>query len=300
MGDKLEVGGETLRRIHYQANKRKTELYWLGFLQGARASGRVEHAEIAAIKAEAENFQRFFNDPDARDLVEDITHVHGVFDHDLYEQLGDIVDIRLKLAPAEEGFSDKDRINEFLGFCAGVICDGEVLEEEARAIVRRFSKDPVLNEHPHLARLSETLSEAMEDGILTGAEAEDVKCWIVRIVGDGYADTGVPSLGNTSALPDQIQDRRAIIFPDRIFVVTGALRIAPRRKLAAMVTNKGGIFAERITLETHYLIVAPSASRDWKSSHFGTKIETAQKYIAGGSPLRFVPEHVFEQALGLA
>lgn len=88
MGDKLEVGGETLRRIHYQANKRKTELYWLGFLQGARASGRIEHAEIGAIKAEAENFQRFFNDPDARDLVEDITHVHGVFDHDFVRAVG--------------------------------------------------------------------------------------------------------------------------------------------------------------------------------------------------------------------
>lgn len=158
----------------------------------------------------------------------------------LYEQLGDIVDIRLKFAVAEDGLSDKDRINEFLGFCAGVICDGEVLEEEARAIVRRFSKDPVLNQHPHLVRLSDTLSDAIADGILTGAEAEDVKRWIVRIVGDGYVDTGLPSLGNSSTLPDQLQDHRAIIFPDRIFVVTGALCIAPRRKLAAMVADKGG------------------------------------------------------------
>lgn len=54
---------------------------------------------------------------------------------------------------------------------------------------------------------------------------------------------------------------------------------------------------DRITLETNYLIVAPTASRDWRATHFGTKIETAERYISQGSPLRFVPEHVFEEAL---
>jgi hypothetical protein len=54
----------------------------------------------------------------------------------------------------------------------------------------------------------------------------------------------------------------------------------------------------RITLETHYLVVAPTVSRDWRSTHFGTKIEKAQKYIVQGAPISFVPEHVFEEALG--
>src|SRR6185437_10962945 len=97
-----------LRRINYHANKRKTELYWLGFLQGAMASGRIEHGEIAAISTEARAFAKFFDDPDAKDLVEDIAHVHSVFDNDLYEQRDDIVGIRRKFAIREDEFSAKD------------------------------------------------------------------------------------------------------------------------------------------------------------------------------------------------
>lgn len=299
MTEKLEVDGEDLRRIHYHSNKRKVEIYWLGFLQGVRASGRIEHGEIAPLKAEAQAFARFFNDPDAKDLIEDITHVHGNFDNDLYEQLDDIVSVRRKRMTRDAALSEKDVVNEFLGFCAGVICDCKVLEAEAKAIVRRFSDEPALSGNPHLVGLRNTLNEALADHVLSGRESEEIKEWITRIVGDGYADTGVASIGNTSQMPDMLEDHRAIVFPERIFVVTGTLRIAPRRKLAEMVEARSGVFADRITLETHYLVVAPTASRDWRSTHFGTKIEKAQKYIADGAPLRFVPEHVFEQALKL-
>lgn len=297
MSEKLEVGGADLGRINRRANKRKTEFYWLGFLEGTMASGRIEHAEVAPLKAEAEAFARFFNDPDAKDLVLDIAHVHGVLDNDLYEQLDDIVSARRKLAIAETDLSDKDRMNEFLGFCAGVICDGEVLEAEAKAIVRRFAADPALTKNPHLVNLRSTLDETLADNVLNGKEAEDVKDWITRVVGDGYVDTGLPSIGSTTQLPGMLADHREIVFPERIFVVTGALRIAPRRTLAELVRARGGVFSEHITLETHYLVVAPTASRDWRATHFGTKIETAQKYISQGAPLQFVPEHVFEEAL---
>lgn len=297
MGNKLEVGGVELGQINRQSNRRKTELYWLGFLEGTMASGRIEHGEIASLKAEAEAFARFFNDPDAKDLALDIAHVHGVFDNDLHEQLDDIVSVRRKLAIAESELSDKDRMNEFLGFCAGILSDGEVLEAEARAIMRRFAADTALSQHPHLVNLQSTLGTALADNILDGRESEDIKDWITRLVGDGYADTGLASIGNTTQLPDMLSDYREIVFSKRLFAVTGALRIGPRRALADLIRARDGIFAERITLETHYLVVAPAASRDWRATHFGTKIETAQRYIAQGAELRFVPEYVFEQAL---
>jgi NAD-dependent DNA ligase len=163
--------------------------------------------------------------------------------------------------------------------------------------VRRFAADPALSKHVHLVNLQSTLNAALADDVLSGRESEDIKEWITRLVGDGYSDTGLPSIGNTTDLPNMLSDHREIIFPKRTFVVTGALRIAPRSALAELVRLRDGIFAERITLETNYLIVAPTASRDWRATHFGTKIETAQRYISQGSPLRFVPEHVFEEVL---
>jgi NAD-dependent DNA ligase len=297
MTEKYEVGGAALRRVHEGTNRRKLELYWLGFLQGAMASGRIEHAELNAIRAEAQAFADFFNDPDAKDLLEDIAHVHGVFDNDLFEQLDDIVSVRRKLAINDSELTDKDRMNEFLGFCAGIIADGEVLEAEARAIVGRFQLDQHLRNHPHLTALSDTLGRALADHELTNAESEDVKSWIQRIVGDGYADTGVASIGGTSQLQDMIQHHSHVEFPGRLFVVTGALRIAPRRTIARMLEELDASLVNHISWKTNYLVVSPAASRDWRSTHFGTKIEAAQKIIADGGPLRLVSEHVFEEAL---
>ena len=54
------------------ANDRKREVYWIGFLQGALSSNRIESGEEYAILAEADKFVEFFEDPDAADLAEDI------------------------------------------------------------------------------------------------------------------------------------------------------------------------------------------------------------------------------------
>lgn len=296
---KLEVGSEELRRIHFHSNRRKRTMYWVGFLEGAMSSGRIERAEMPAIETEARAFAKFFNDPDARDVAEDIAHVHGAENNDLAEQLADVINAQRELVGREYDLNEKDRINEFLGFCAGVICDGQVQEREATAIARRFARDPLLAEHAQLLQLRKTVVDALADGVLTGTEAEDIQEWIARLVGDGYSETGLPSMGLASQFPDMISDHTQIDFPRRTFVMTGALRIAPRREIARMVHAAEGIFANTVTKQTDYVIVALVASRDWRATHFGTKIERARELINRGSGLRLVAENAFETAISI-
>jgi NAD-dependent DNA ligase len=206
---------------------------------------------------------------------------------------------RRRIVIGNEAMSPKDKINEFLGFCAGVICDGVVSDTEAKSIIERFSREPVLSEHPHLLQLQGTLRSAVADGVLTSEEADDIKAWIARIVSDGYSETGLASFGATPSMPDMIEDHSEIEFPERVFVVTGTLRIGPRREVAHMIEALDGIFANAVTRQTHYVVLASVASRDWKQSHFGTKIERAQALVAEGSTLRFVSEPAFESALRL-
>lgn len=294
---KLEVGGEDLRRIHFHSNRRKKAMYWIGFLEGAASSGRIEGTEMAALEAEARTFAEFFGDPDARDVAEDIAHIHAEEANDLFEQIDDVIAAQRELICATAEVSEKDRLNEFLGFCAGVICDGRVLEEEATAMARRFARDPDLARHSELVKLRQTVIEAIADGRLTGEEAEDIRAWIARLVGDGYSETGLPSMGLAAQHPDMLLDHSLIEFRRRCFVVTGALRIAPRREIARMVESFDGIYADRITTQTDYVIVAMAASRDWRATHFGTKLERARELINAGAALRLVAEHAFEAAL---
>jgi len=295
--NELEVGGDELRRIHRDANRRKRDCFWIGFLEGTQASGRIEEAEVPALEAEAMAFVKFFQDPDARDLVEDIRYVHDSNSSDLYDQISDVVEAKRRHLSAAGDITDADRMNEFLGFCAGIICDGKVLHREATAMLERFKRDPYLAEHAHLAKLRETLVEAMADSALTEDEAEDVRSWVARIVGDGYYYTGLASIGHAPQLENMLADHAEVAFTGMCFVITGALRMGPRREIADAIVALNGVVAKTITFKTNYVIIASNASRDWKMTHLGTKIEKAIEYQNQGAGLRFVPEHVFEAAL---
>lgn len=297
---KLDVGGRELARIHHISNRRKRDTYWLGFLSGALASGRIEANEEPAIVAEARAFAEFFHDPDARDLVEDITHIHRPGSNDLFEQIQDIVDYRRRALDTDAAWTDKDAMNEFLGFCAGTICDGVVLEKEAHAMLARLNADRSVSSAPGLSNLHDVLDAALKDGFLDQDESSDVHAWIVRLVGDGYNDTGMGSFGTTGNIGQTIEHHRDVAFGGMVFVVTGALRLGPRRHIAQAIVQRSGLFHERMTLKTNYLVVAPTASRDWTHSSFGRKIEEAHGLIAKGAALRFLPEHIFEEALAQA
>ena len=52
-----------------------------------------------------------------------------------------------------------------------------------------------------------------------------------------------------------------------------------------------------VTDETDYVVVSNTASRHWKTTHYGTKIEAALKKIEAGHAMRFVAEHALASAL---
>lgn len=49
--------------LNKSRNARKRLAYWIGFMEGALASRRIEGAEAEALLVEADRFVSFFNDP---------------------------------------------------------------------------------------------------------------------------------------------------------------------------------------------------------------------------------------------
>ena len=167
-------------------------------------------------------------------------------------------------------------MNEFLGFCAGIICDGRILRLEAHAILDRFRGSEVLMSAVPFARLRRAIEAAMADGVLTQIEADEVQEWIARLVGDGFIDTGIPNIGTVSRLDDPITDPGEIrIFGSR-FVLTGPMRMGTRAFIRAEIERVGGVLDPRTTHRTDYLVVSSKASRHWRTTHFGTKMERAK------------------------
>lgn len=213
------------------------------------------------------------------------------------DQLKQVIeDKRAELGPSSTS-AETDEMNEFLGFCAGIICDGRVLETEVRAILRRFKSSFVLMAAAPFATLRGAVQSAMDDDVLTDDEAVEIQEWIAQLVGDGFIDTGIPNIGSVAKLDDPITDPSQIHLEGSVFVLTGPMRMGPRAFIISEIESVGGICTPRTTKKTDYVVISSTASRHWRTTHFGTKIERARELIEKGQKLRFVSEVALQQAI---
>lgn len=281
------------------ANDRKREVYWIGFLQGALSSNRIESGEEDAILAEADKFVEFFEDPDAADLAEDIRARCFSGQNDFMTALENVIKEKRGEIQAAAPYSERDEINEFLGFCAGIVCDGLILKAEAEAMLSRFHDSMVLSSSVVFRDLWRALEAALADKILTEEESEEVRAWIALLVGDGYVDTGIPNIGNTAELDEPIRDAAQITLKDACVVLTGPMRMGTRDFIITEIERCGGEVGKTTTRKTDYVVVSSTASKNWRATHFGTKIERAKELIVEGYKLRFVTEAALEAAIKL-
>ena len=288
---------EDIDRIQKGANDRKREVYWIGFLEGALSSHAIEPGEEAAILAEAEKFAEFFEDPDASDLAEDIRARCFSGQNDLMAALEDVIADKRDEVQAAAPYSERDEVNEFLGFCAGIVCDGLILPDEADAILTRIRSSDTLTSSPVYRDLWRATEAAMADRVLSADEAEEIRQWIALLVGDGYVDTGVPNIGNTAQLDEPISDSALIEFKGKCFVLTGPMRMGTRSFIIQEIERCGGEVGKTVVRRTDYVVVSSTASKNWRTTHFGTKIERAKELIVEGYKLRFVAEHALEKAV---
>lgn len=279
------------------ANDRKRTVYWIGFLAGALSSHRIEDGEEEALLAEADKFREFFEDPDADDLAEDLRAKCFSSEQDLISQINEVITSKRAEIIDQSEYSESDEMNEFLGFCAGIICDGKILEREARAILDRFRQSTSLMTAAPFAQLRRAVEAAMADDILTSEEAEEIQEWIAQLVGDGFIDTGIPNIGSVSNLDDPITEPSDLRIERSHFVLTGPMKMGTRSFIQSEIERVGGVFDPRTTQKTDYVVVSSSASRHWRTTHFGTKIERAKELIDQGHKLRFVSEDALAKAI---
>lgn len=293
--NKLEHEGVALARIHAQANHRKALGYWLGFLQGVMASERVELREMAPLRVEAEQFLALLHDDDAAELIRDL-EMWGDAPEEVYAVLETIVGIRSQEFSVT---SEKDEVNGFYGFCAGIACDNSITPKEVEKLLSRLDSSVILREDSRVSSLGYAATKSIQDGRITPEESEDICGWITRLVGDSATDTGLPTFGNVGVIDGALEDPSQFIIPSHMFVLTGKFAIGPRKVLAGMISERGGEWKNTVCSQTDYLVVAAEASRDWKHSHEGTKIIRAMELREKGGRPDLVQEPMLAQALGL-
>ncbi|BFG81411.1 hypothetical protein PTKU46_94450 [Paraburkholderia terrae] len=180
------------------------------------------------------------------------------------------------------------KIDELIGIMKGILADGNVSESEAEYLLRWIQANRDVTDVWPACVLYTRIAKALSDGVLDSNEEKELLELLMSSVGRNTA----PEFGETSnstQLPVTVPAPE-IQFAGRTFCFTGRFFSGTRDWCHEQVATRGGVPADSVTKKLNYLVIGDIGSRDWLHSTFGTKIQKAATYAAGGTPLIIVAE----------
>lgn len=275
-----------LRRIHDKAITAKNDCFFVGFLQGILSNDRLDQTELEPLLAECAAMCRQVRDEDAAEIIEEASAGHEHTVEELLELLKQVVEIRARKIDLK---CCRSSANRLLGFCAGVNCDSVITTKEAEALYSQLRGEHDLEKDPRVAALMHSLRDSLEDGRIDPPESEEISQLITALVGDSYADTGIPSSETVPVVHD-LDEIDAAVLEGAQVVITGAFSFGARLKVAARLEEYGASVQRSPTAKTNVVIIGSEGSPYYTHKHHGGKLAKALKLRSKGLAPRIYVE----------
>ncbi len=180
-----------------------------------------------------------------------------------------------------------------IGIASGLIADGDLNDLEIRFLATWLA------EHPELATtwpgeiVHKRVREVLSDGVVTTTERDYLCKTLGELIGGAFSESGAAA-AEPSSLP--LDHSVEVSIPASSFCFTGEFFFGTRSACEHAVQQRDGRVAP-IGKKLNYLVIGEMASRAWKYSAFGSKIEAAMKLKQAGVQLAIVSEQQWIRAL---
>ncbi len=174
-------------------------------------------------------------------------------------------------------------IAQLQGMAGAWIFDGIIDNNEIEMLAIWLKQNIRFRNDFPLSIVYNTMEEICADGIID----KDERILLLNTLSDFAA--GI----NSKPVVENIYDDVEIMFEDRNFVFTGALKFGTRKKAQQAVTDLGGVCVPSLPTRTDYLIVGDLGSESWRHSRFGRKIEKAINFKEDGFDIKIIQEKDF-------
>lgn len=122
---------------------------------------------------------------------------------------------------------------------------------------------------------------------MVAEELEDLTDTLKRLCGDQFTSSGAANGGVLEIFCDSITE---FDHTGKIMCFTGRFVSGPRRIIEETARREGAQTAKSITKKTDTLVIGTIASRDWRFTSHGRKIEKAVQLQSSGSDLIILSE----------
>ena len=275
-------------KYNVKRNSEKSTYTLRGILRGLTADKKLNDMELLFLDIWLKEQSNIPQQGDALDLIELITDTleDGVISQDEKEEILSAIDCVLEYGnPAPQ--ENEQCINELIGILKRVSCDDNLAIEEFNFLAEWLKKHNYLAATWPVSILSKRIEEIKEDGIVTTEEREHLLETLKQITGTRFSEDGATSDNVAEVWFDQIeclnQRGKKICF-------TGTFLSGNRKTCEAIAKSYGAITSKDVTLDLDILILGSTASKEWRFTSHGRKIEKAMKLKSQGENIVIISE----------
>lgn len=263
----------------------------MGILQGVIADTRLNEQEILFLDTWLRSQQTIADDGDVVDLIDVVAEIleDGIITsselNDLNQLIIDIIEVRQL-----ESSSIESLINQLLGFLSGITADGILHEKEIYTLREWLDINREILEEWPAWLLAKRVDNILADGYIQPEENADLFETIKSISGQRFEETGIAHGMSTDFFGEEIDNFH---HNEHCVCFTGKFVYGTRSNVESTAQRLGASVRSGVSKDVTALVIGTLASRDWRFSSHGRKIEKAIKLRTEGVPLVIITEQTW-------
>lgn len=186
------------------------------------------------------------------------------------------------------------KIQQLEGTLHGIIADGEITDTEIASLSDWLAENEDLSGIYPFDEVYSLLLAAKDDGIVSQDERNMLKAFFATFVDTRESfninETEVAELQKQYSIGGICAVCPTIELDGKTFCFTGVSKRAKREQIAQEIINHGGLYNDRVTKDTDYLIVGADGNPCWAFSCYGRKVEKAVELRKAGKSIVIVHE----------
>lgn len=275
-------------RFHVKQNKVKAVYKLRGILRGLVADKKLNNMELNFLSlwlSEQKSLPKRYEILDLIDVVSDILSDGKVTVRDLTE-LKKQVNCTIRFGTTDSQVNE-DCINELLGIIDGIACDDKVQLSEFSFLDDWLQKHNQIIDSWPANIIAKRIEEIKEDGVVSEEEREHFLETLKKITGTRFSEDGSADGNASEVWMDHVSnfshENTAICF-------TGKFLCGTRRACEELARSQGAVIKTCASGVLDVLVVGSTASKDWRFSSHGRKIERAMKLKKEGHNIIILSE----------
>lgn len=189
------------------------------------------------------------------------------------------------------------QIQQLEGMLHGIISDGAITDDELSSLNEWLDNNDHLSGVYPFDEVYSLLLAAKEDGKVTDDERNMLKAFFSTFVDTRFSfnihEEDVANLQKQYSIGGICAVCPSIEIEGKTFCFTGMSKRATRNEIANIICDRGGLYNDRITGGTDYLIVGAEGNPCWAFSCYGRKVEKAVDLRKAGQHIAIVHEYDF-------